>query len=96
MSRPTGDTAEKKRSRRKLRRQIVTTVDDPFTLYFPIEIEGVIGLKANQINAFKKQGLPFVGKKTCVAWVRDFITKLASSKIVSTNHPVQSRISTST
>lgn len=50
---------------------------DPWTLYFPVELVDTIGLSKNEIAFLKKKGCPFHGKKTCVAWVRDFLAKSA-------------------
>ena len=50
---------------------------DPWTLHFPVEIVDIIGLSKNEIAFLKKKGCPFHGKKTCVAWVRDFLSKQA-------------------
>jgi hypothetical protein len=50
---------------------------DPWKLHFPVELVDVIGLSKNEIAFLKKRGCPFHGKKTCVAWVRDFLAKAA-------------------
>ena len=50
---------------------------DPWTLHFPVELVEIIGLSKNEIAFLKKKGCPFHGRKTCVAWVRDFLAKSA-------------------
>ena len=52
---------------------------DHFTLFYPAEIAGVIGLSKNSIASLKQNGCRFVGKKTTVQWVRDFIAKSAGT-----------------
>jgi hypothetical protein len=51
-----------------------------FTLQFPGEIKEEIGLHENEINSFKDKGCRFYGRKTCVAWVREFLTKITEKK----------------
>lgn len=48
---------------------------DPWTLQFPNEMVDIIGLSKNEIAFLKKKGCPFHGRKTCVAWVRDFLAR---------------------
>lgn len=43
------------------------------TLQFPKAIAEEIGLHENEINSFKGKGCRFYGKKTCVAWVREYL-----------------------
>ena len=50
---------------------------DPWKLQFPVEMVETIGLSKNEIAFLKKKGCPFHGRKTCVAWVRDFLAKSA-------------------
>jgi hypothetical protein len=54
-------------------------MDDPWKLHFPVELVDTIGLSKNEIAFLKKRGCPFHGKKTCVAWVRDFLAKAAGA-----------------
>lgn len=49
-----------------------------FTLHFPKEIAEEIGLHENEINSFKGQGCRFYGRKTCVAWVREHLTRITA------------------
>jgi len=46
------------------------------TLRFPCDIADEIGLHTNEINAFKRQGCLFYGRKTSVAWVREYLHKI--------------------
>ena len=46
-------------------------------LEFPKAIAAQVGLKPARINFYKKQGLPFVGRKTTLRWVRCYLAKLA-------------------
>lgn len=46
-----------------------------FTLKFPKSLSSEVGLSANEINALKRLGCPFWGRKTCVAWVRAFLER---------------------
>lgn len=43
------------------------------TLQYPVKIAEEIGLAPNEINAMKKKGCPFWGRKTSVRLVRDFM-----------------------
>lgn len=43
------------------------------TFQYPAKIAEEIGLAANEINALKKQGCPFRGRKTSVRLVRAFL-----------------------
>jgi hypothetical protein len=45
------------------------------TLAYPVYIAAEIGLTTNEINALKKNGCPFYGRKTCVRWVRAFLER---------------------
>lgn len=49
-----------------------------FTLRFPVELKQEIGLNEKEINAFKGQGCRFYGRKTCVAWVREYLVKVTA------------------
>ena len=44
-----------------------------YTLRYPCEMADEIGLSTNEINALKKKGCPFLGRKTSVAIVRAFL-----------------------
>lgn len=46
-------------------------------LEFPKAIAKVIGLRKETINFWKKLGCRFVGRKTTVRWVRDFMKTLS-------------------
>jgi hypothetical protein len=46
-------------------------------LFFPQEIAPIIGVRKETINFWKKRGCPFVGRKTTVRWVRNFMTTIA-------------------
>jgi hypothetical protein len=46
-------------------------------LFFPQEIAPIIGVRKETINFWKKLGCPFVGRKTTIRWVRDFMTTIA-------------------
>lgn len=50
---------------------------DDETLQFPAKIAEKIGLATNEINAMKRLGCPFYGRKTCVAWVRAWLAQQA-------------------
>jgi hypothetical protein len=51
-----------------------------FTLQFPGAIKEEIGLHENEINSFKAKGCRFYGRKTCVAWVREFLNKITAAE----------------
>jgi hypothetical protein len=51
-----------------------------YTLQFPGDIAEEIGLHQNEINAFKGKGCRFYGRKTCVAWVREFLRDITGKK----------------
>jgi len=46
-------------------------------LEFPQAIATIIGLRKETINFWKKKGCPFVGRKTTVRWVRQFMASIA-------------------
>jgi hypothetical protein len=48
-------------------------------LQFPQDIAGIIGLRKERINWMKRKGCPFLGRKTCVRWVREFIAMEAGA-----------------
>lgn len=47
------------------------------TLRYPKEIAKEIGLGVNEVNALKRLGCPFYGRKTCVKWVRTWLAQQA-------------------
>lgn len=51
---------------------------DDATLEYPGKIAAVIGLSPNQVNAFKKHGCRFFGRKTSVRWVREYLNKVTA------------------
>lgn len=69
---------------------------DDHTLQFPSQIAERIGLNANEINALKHKGCPFLNRKTSVAIVRAFLHKTmgAESLLVPSAHPQHSAGST--
>ena len=54
-------------------------VIDPDTLHYPRQLCAAIGLGVNQINALKRVGCPFFGRKTTLRWVRDFLNDRAGA-----------------
>lgn len=72
------------------RRQFTKMTDETFQ--YPAKIAEEIGLSANEINALKRQGCPFRGRKTSVRLVRAFIyrTMGAESLIGLAAHPQHS------
>jgi len=56
------------------------------TLNFPKDIAEEIGLGVREINYLKRLGCRFFGRKTCVRWVREFIS--AATVESSTERPV--------
>jgi hypothetical protein len=65
---------------------------DSETLQYPKEIAETIGLSTNEINALKRQGCPFRGRKTSVRLVRAFLyrTMGVESLIAPDAHPQHS------
>lgn len=53
---------------------------DPDTLHYPRQLCAAIGLGVNQINALKRLGCPFYGRKTTLRWVRDFLAAQAGAR----------------
>lgn len=53
---------------------------DPDTLHYPRQLCAAIGLGVNQINALKRLGCPFFGRKTTLRWVRDFLAAQAGAR----------------
>ncbi len=45
------------------------------TLQYPAKIAEEIGISPNRINAMKRQGCRFFGRKTSVRWVRAFVNQ---------------------
>lgn len=43
------------------------------TLKFPCQIADELGVSPNKLNAYKKQGCPFIGRKTSVWLVRNWL-----------------------
>lgn len=50
-------------------------MSDDATLQYPAKIAKEVGLSTNEINALKRVGCPFFGRKTCVRWVRAFLDR---------------------
>ena len=44
-------------------------------LEFPKDIADTIGVRKETINFWKKRGCRFMGRKTTITWVRDFMGK---------------------
>ncbi len=55
------------------------SVIDPDTLHYPRQLCAAIGLGVNQINALKRLGCPFFGRKTTLRWVRVFLAERAGA-----------------
>ena len=53
-----------------------------YTLQYPKFIAEEIGLSTNEINALKKKGCPFLGRKTSVAIVRAFLHQTMGAESV--------------
>jgi hypothetical protein len=58
------------------------------TLQFPKKLAPEIGLAPNEINNFKRKGCRFYGKKTCVAWVREYLDRVTAAES-STEQPAR-------
>lgn len=65
---------------------------DSETFHYPKKIAKAIGLSTNEINAMKRKGLPFYGRKTNIRLVRAFMyrTMGAESLIALGEHPQHS------
>lgn len=55
----------------QMERKMNSTDDE--TLQYPAKIANQIGLSKNEINAMKRQGCPFRGRKTSVKLVRAYL-----------------------
>lgn len=44
------------------------------TLKFPLELVDDVGLSSREIAHFKRKGCKFYGRKTCLKWVREFLS----------------------
>ena len=55
------------------------TADD-LTLFYPADIAHAIGLSAPEINSLKAKGCRFLGKKTTIRWVREWIDANANPR----------------
>lgn len=49
------------------------------TLFYPIDISKEIGISSTHINALKRHGCKFFGRKTTIRWVREHIAKLVGA-----------------
>jgi hypothetical protein len=58
---------------------------NPDRLYYPTEIADEIGMSRNRIGALKKKGCKFIGLKTKIRWVNEFLEEQA--KPIETAHP---------
>lgn len=67
------------------------------TLQFPKDIAEEIGLHENEINSFKGKGCRFYGRKTCVAWVREYLTRITAGpdELAPGAHPPRSAVNKS-
>lgn len=45
------------------------------TLQYPAKIAEEIGLAKNEINALKRKGCRYYGRKTCITWVREYLDR---------------------
>jgi hypothetical protein len=50
---------------------------DPDKLEFPVYLADIIGLRKETISYWKKLGCRFVGRKTSVRWVREFMNTIS-------------------
>lgn len=55
----------------------VGRVMDPDKLEFPVHLADIIGLRKETISYWKKLGCKFVGRKTCIRWVREFMNTIS-------------------
>ena len=46
-------------------------------LAFPKEIAPIIGVRKESISFWKKKGCQFVGRKTSIRWVRNYLEKIS-------------------
>ena len=53
---------------------------DTQTLAYPKQIARRIGLSKNEIAKLKREGCPFRGRKTTVAWVRAYLDKASGAQ----------------
>ena len=67
---------------RVLKKQAKLSMND-LTLQYPVKIAAEIGLHVNEINSFKGKGCRFFGRKTCVAWVREYLHKVTATELPS-------------
>lgn len=58
-------------------RAVKEEYSDPEKLRFPLELVSIIGLSRNEILFLRRKGCKFVGRKTCVRWVREFLNEQA-------------------
>lgn len=50
------------------------------TLFFPVELQHVVGLSANEINALKFKGCRFYGRKTKIRWINEFLDRVTAEE----------------
>ncbi len=51
---------------------------DEQTLHFPAELVERVGVNVNQIAVWKRNGCKFMGRKTCLKWVREYMDLTAT------------------
>ena len=54
-------------------------IKDVQKMEFPEAIADDIGFRKEYINNLKRKGCPFVGRKTCILWVREFLAREAGA-----------------
>lgn len=51
-------------------------MSEDLKLQYPARIAPIIGLGVNEVNALKRKGCRFYGRKTCVAWVQEYLLRV--------------------
>lgn len=69
---------------------IIKPSDDPEKLFYPSQLSPHVGLSGDEVAALRRRGCPFFGRKTCLAWVRDFISRESGAK----SGPARKRVRT--
>lgn len=50
--------------------------EDAETLQYPAKIAPILGMHKNEVNALRKKGCRFYGRKTSLAWVREYLRQV--------------------
>ena len=68
----------------------ISPADDPQKLFYPVELAEHVGLSNREVSALRRRGCAFFGRKTCLAWVREFIARESGARSAPARKPTRS------